>query len=119
MAACGRRTTPGGRGRRFLTSSLRRRWERSRWWLPTRILFTFRAAKDWRGRTSRLATEFINRPTREKLGRTLRDFATVRAYRRLLSIRAIRIAFLRRRWGIRTDRTRSAGFICRRTADKI
>src|SRR6266436_6242821 len=117
MAAFGRRTIPGARGRRFLMISHRRQSERLRLHRLIRTLFMFRAAKGWRGRISPSATGFINQVMRAKRGR-IWVFATVRGYRLWLLIRAIRTAFSRQRSGILMERMKSGGFICRRMGGK-
>src|ERR671923_2567495 len=107
----------GARGIPFLIASLHNRSGQSPWRRPTRILFTWGAAKDWHGLIFPWGTAFTSPRMREKRGRIL-ACEIRRASPRWRLIRAIQIEFLLRRWGILTGRMKSEGFIFPPTADR-
>ena len=109
MAGCGRRPTTGARG---IRSSMPNRHNRSaplRWRPAIATSFMWLAAKVCAGLICRWAMGSIDRTTRERHGsdldrktgtRKTGAFATGSRFPRWPSIRAIRIACLRRCWGI-------------------
>src|SRR5437588_8497054 len=114
---CGKRRMAGRCGNRFSTRSRSLRWERWRWRLQIRTLFTWGRASIRFLRTAATETEFTSPLMAERTGSTsgwrIRDISGGS-----WSIRAIRTLCWSRRWATVPGRTKSAEFSGRRMEDE-